>query len=318
MLEKLRNNSSLVRFRQRLQRNKPFKSSQTNWYDFLKDILNKLGSTDLSERAAAVSFNLFLAVFPAIIFLFTLIPYVPINDLEGQIMDLLRRVIPTGTFEWVETTIRDIINQQRSGVLSFGFLLTIYASTNGMFALMNAFNHSHETSNRRGFLKTRLIALGLTFMFAFAIVLAIVLLLVGGFVTDYLLHIAVLNNPVTVFLLNVTRYFLVFAVFVVVVSVLYRFGPDRNMRWGLITPGSVAASVLIVLTTYGFSYYLANFGSYNKLYGSIGTLIALMVWINLIAMLVILGFEINVSLYHPTLIGRRLTSPKTTNATSDL
>ncbi len=317
MLEKLRNNSSLVRVRQRLKRNKPFKSSQTNWYDFLKDILNKLGSTDLSERAAAVSFNLFLAVFPAIIFLFTLIPYIPINNLEGQIMDLLRRVIPTGTFEWVETTIRDIINQQRSGVLSFGFLLTIYASTNGMFALMNAFNHSHETSNRRGFLKTRLIALGLTFMFAFAIVLAIVFLLVGGIVTDYLLHIAVLNNPVTVIFLNVTRYLLVFAVFVCVVSLLYRFGPDRNMRWGLITPGSVATSVLIVLTTYGFSYYLANFGSYNKLYGSIGTLIALMVWINLIAMLVILGFEINVSLYHPVMLGRGKKG-KTTNATSDL
>ena len=274
----------------------PF-NSKNNWYDFLKKTVEKITSNDLSERASAVSFNLFLALFPAIIFLFTLIPYIPINNLEGQIMSFLSRTIPAGTFEAVESTIRDIIGRERSGVLSFGFLLTLYAATNGMLAFMNAFNSSHRTEDSRGFLKTRLVAGGLTFAFVLALVLAITLLLAGGVVIGYLTRFGLFNNELVVLLLNVGRYLLVLGVFVGVLSLLYRFGPDVNMKWALVTPGSVTASLLIVLTSLLFSYYLANFGSYNKLYGSIGTLIALMVWINLISMLVILGFEINVSLY---------------------
>lgn len=277
---------------------RPFDSKVITWYEFIKKMIDKVSGNDLGERSAAVSFNLLLAVFPAVIFLFTLIPYIPITNIEGEIMGLLRRAIPAGTYEAVDSTIRDIISRERGGVLSFGFLATIYAATNGMVALMNAFHSSNEIPDKRGFFKIRLVALGLTFSFGIAIILAIVVLLVGGVVTDYLLHFGILNNPVFVYFLSVARYLLVFAVFVAVVSVIYKYGPDVNMKWAFVTPGSTTASVLIVLTTFIFSYYLSNFGSYNKLYGSIGTLIALMVWVNLIALLVVLGFEMNVSLYN--------------------
>lgn len=283
-----------------LQTHRPFHSQVTTWYDFICRLAETLTNSDLSERAAAVSFNLFLAIFPAIIFLFTLIPYIPIEHLDDQIMHLLSQVIPKGTYTWVETTIRDIVNRERSGVLSFGFLLTLYAATNGMSALMNAFNSSRHIKERRSFLKTRLTALGLTFTFAIAIVLAIVLLLVGDIITDHLLRLAILNNSITVILLNWSRYLVVFGVFVCVVSVIYHFGPNMQMKWSFFNPGVITASILIVLTTFGFSFYLVNFGSYNKVYGSIGTLIALMVWLNLIAFVMILGFEINVALYTPT------------------
>lgn len=277
---------------------RPFDSKVITWYEFIKKMIDKVSGNDLGERSAAVSFNLLLAVFPAVIFLFTLIPYIPITNIEGEIMGLLRRAIPAGTYEAVDSTIRDIISRERGGVLSFGFLATIYAATNGMVALMNAFHSSNEMPDKRGFFKIRLVALGLTFSFGIAIILAIIVLLVGGVVTDYLLHFGILNNPVFVYFLSVARYLLVFAVFVAVVSVIYKYGPDVNMKWTFVTPGSTTASVLIVLTTFIFSYYLSNFGSYNKLYGSIGTLIALMVWVNLIALLVVLGFEMNVSLYN--------------------
>lgn len=280
-----------------LHDHRPFDSKVISWYNFLKKMIDKVSGNDLSERASAVSFNLILAIFPAIIFLFTLIPYIPIPDLQPQIMGLLRRAIPAGTYEAVDNTIRDIISRQRGGVLSFGFLGTVYAATNGMVALMNAFHTSQETEDQRGFLKMRLTALGLTFTFGVAIVLAIIVLLVGGIITDYLLQFGFFNNPIIAYLLSIVRYLLVFAVFVGVVSVIYKVGPDVDMKWTFVTPGSVTASVLIVLTTLLFSFYLSNFGSYNKLYGSIGTLIALMVWINLIALLIVLGFEMNVSLY---------------------
>ena len=298
MLEKLMSLSALSGVRVWLLDHRPFDSKVITWYEFIKKMIDKVSGNDLGERSAAVSFNLLLAVFPAVIFLFTLIPYIPITNIEGEIMGLLRRAIPAGTYEAVDSTIRDIISRERGGVLSFGFLATIYAATNGMVALMNAFHSSNEIPDKRGFFKIRLVALGLTFSFGIAIILAIIVLLVGGVVTDYLLHFGILNNPVFVYFLSVARYLLVFAVFVAVVSVIYKYGPDVNMKWAFVTPGSTTASVLIVLTTFIFSYYLSNFGSYNKLYGSIGTLIALMVWVNLIALLVVLGFEMNVSLYN--------------------
>ncbi len=279
-----------------LRTHQPF-NAKTTWYEFLRKITGKLTDSDVSDRAASVSYSLILAVFPTIIFLFTLIPYIPIPHLDTQIMDLFRRILPGGTFDSAYGTLKDIISRPHSGILSLGFILALYSATSGVVALLRAFNASYQTDEQRSFLTTRLVAVGLTLMLAFALILAIVVLVVGGVVIDYLLRFGLFNNVVVYYLLKIARYLLVFGVFAGVVSTIYRFGPDVNMKWGFVMPGALTASVLIVLTTLGFSYYVANFGSYNKVYGSIGTLIALMVWINLIMLLMILGFDMNVALY---------------------
>ena len=315
MFDKLMSLNALRGTRVWLRDHHPF-NSRTTWYEFLKKMLDNIMANDTSERAASVSYSLILAVFPTIIFLFTLIPYIPIDNLQGQIMGFFRRVLPGDTFSSVDTTISDIISRPRSGVLSLGFLLALYSATSGLVALMNAFNSSHESEDRRGFFKIRAVAVGLTFTLAISLILAVVMLIIGGVVSDYLLRFGILNNLVVANLLALGRYLLVFAVFVGAVSVIYRFGPDVNMKWAFITPGAITASVLIVLTTLGFSYYVSNFGSYNKVYGSIGTLIALMIWINLIALLLILGFEMNVALYNLEGDKNPSVAEKTTNATS--
>ena len=289
--------SALQKTRVWLYDHHPFQS-KTNWYAFLKKMTSKIAANETSERAAAVSYSLILAVFPTVIFFFTLIPYIPLENMQARIMTFLGRVLPGDTFRSVETTILDIISRPRSGILSLGFLLALYSATSGLVALMNAFASSHESEDKRGFFKIRGVAVGLTFTLAFALLLAVVVLLIGGVVSSYLLRFGILNNPLFVTLLSLVRYGVVFGVFVGAVSVIYRYGPDVNMNWKLISPGAVLASGLIVLTTLGFSYYVSNFGSYNKLYGSIGTLIALMIWINLISLLLILGFEMNVALYN--------------------
>ncbi len=292
-------------------------NSKTYWYDFLKRMTDKVTADDIGDRAASVAYNLILAVFPTIIFLFTLIPYIPVAGLDHQILDSFRKVLPGDTFESAYTTIKDIISRPRSGILSLGFILALYSATSGVVALMRAFNASHRTGEQRSFVKTRLIATGLTVSLAFALVLAIVALVVGGVIIDYLSKFGFFNNVVFYYTLKIARYLVVFAVFVGVVSLIYRFGPDVNMKWKLVTPGAITASVLIVLTTLAFSYYVANFGSYNKVYGSIGTLIALMVWINLIMLLMILGFEMNVSLYNLEGDKNPDMSEKTTDAPPD-
>lgn len=312
MFEKLMTLHALSGSRVWLRTHQPF-NAKTTWYEFLKKMTDKITGSDVSDRAASVSYNLILAVFPTIIFLFTLIPYIPIPHLDTQIMDAFERVLPGDTFTSAYGTLKDIISRPHSGILSLGFVLALYSATSGVVALMRAFNASHQTDEERGFLKTRLIAVGLTLMLAFALVLAIVVLVVGGVVIDYLSKFGVFNNVVVYYLLKIARYLVVFAVFIGVVSTIYRFGPDVNMKWILVTPGAITASILIVLTTLAFSYYVANFGSYNRVYGSIGTLIALMVWINLVMLLMILGFEMNVALFNLEGDKNPSISEKTTN-----
>lgn len=316
MFEKLMSFNALSGARVWLRNHTAF-NSKTDWYHFLKKVVDKLTDNDMSERAASVAYNLILAVFPTIIFLFTLIPYIPSIN-EQQIMDFFARVLPGGTFEAVGATIKDIISRPRGGVLSFGFLLALYSATSGMVALMNAFNSSHKTLEERGFLFKRGVAVGLTFALAVALFLAIIVLVVGGVVIDYLAQYGFFANAVVYFVLKIARYLLVFAVFVGVVSVIYRYGPDVNMKWAFVTPGSIIASILIVLTTLAFSYYVSNFGSYNKVYGSIGTLIALMIWTNLVSLIMVLGFEINVALYDLKGDKDPSVAEKTTNATSNV
>ncbi|ADB37664.1 YihY/virulence factor BrkB family protein [Spirosoma linguale] len=318
MFDTLMNMRAMRNIRVWLYKHHPF-NSRITWYSFLKKMLDQITDNNTSERAASVSYSLILAVFPTVIFFFTLIPFITfIPNLEEQIMGFFREVLPGNTFSSVDTTIRDIVSRPRSGVLSFGFLLALYSATSGLVALMQAFNSSYHSDERRGFFKVRLVAIGLTFTLAFALILAIVVLIIGGIISDYLLHFGLLNNALFINLLAITRYLVVFAVFVGTVSVIYRYGPDVRMKWVFITPGAVTASLLIVLTTLGFSYYVSNFGSYNKVYGSIGTLIALMIWINLISLLLILGFEMNVALYN--LEGDRSpdVAAKTTNATPEI
>lgn len=298
-----------------LRTHHPFNSKVT-WYTFLKTIGNTIIDADTTERAASVAYSLILAVFPTIIFFFTLIPYISfVPNLQERIMGFFHRVLPGNTFSTVAATIHDIISRPQSGVLSFGFLLALFSATSGLVALINAFNTPHKLADKRGFFKTRLIAVGLTFTLAFALLLAVIVLVIGGIISDYLLHFGILNTVVFVKLLALGRYTLVFGVFVATVSVIYRYGPAMTKHWTFITPGAVTASLLIVLTTLGFSYYVSNFGSYNKLYGSIGTLIALMIWINLVSLLLIIGFEINVSLYNIEGIEAKEEAHKTTNAT---
>ena len=316
MFDKLMSLHALSGTRVWLRDHHPF-NSKTTWYAFLKKMVAKVAENDTSERAASVSYSLILAVFPTIIFLFTLIPYIPIDNLQERIMDFMGRVLPGDTFSTVKTTLLDIISRPRGGVLSLGFLLALFSATSGLVALMNAFNSSHTTDDSRGFFKIRGVAVGLTFTLAVALVLAIVVLIVGGVVSEYLLKFGILNNVLVVNLLAIARYLLVLAVFVAAISVIYRFGPDVDMDWKFVNPGSITASVLIVLTTLGFSYYVSNFGSYNKLYGSIGTLIALMIWINLISLLLILGFEMNIALFNLEGDKHPDAAEKTTNATSN-
>jgi membrane protein len=275
-------------------------------YKIVKLFIRDLMQNENIQRANGVAFNFILAIFPAVIFLFTLIPYisqfVPEVNTES-IMSFMSEMLPPTMYDVVSTTVQDIISNQRGGLLTFGFIFSLYLATNGMMALMVAFNACYKTDDRRGGLKMRLIATGLTINLAIVLCLAIVLLVVGQLTLDYLLlHLSEFEwlsgiDKFTVYLLFLLRFLVIFIVFFLAVSTIYYFGPAIHYNWRFFSIGSFLATLFILGVSYGFSYYITNFGTYNKVYGSIGVLIALMVWIQLITVVLLIGYEINASIH---------------------
>lgn len=267
-------------------------------FEVLKLLYEKIIHFDIDSRAAAVAFNFTLAVFPTVIFLFTLIPYIPIKNLDLQILNFMEDILPKGIFAEVRATIIDITSKRRSGVLSLGFIIAIYASTAGMMSLMRTFNLTYRTAENRGIIKQRLVALFLNFLLTSILFLAILILIVGHQIIDIFFERGWLTDDFNYLALQFTRYGVVFLVLFLAVSVIYYVAPSIHKRWKFLNYGSITASILIILSTNLFSYYVSNFSSYNKLYGSIGTIIALMLWLYLIALILIVGFEVNVTLDH--------------------
>ncbi|CAH0993913.1 hypothetical protein EMA8858_00018 [Emticicia aquatica] len=264
-------------------------------YHVLKILWKKIITFDIDQRAASVSYSFLLAVFPGVIFLFTLIPYIPIEHLDRLIMEFLRDAMPQGIYENTSFTIQDIVSRRRSDVLSFGFFFTVFAATNGMMALMRAFNMALQVREKRSYLKARMMALFLTVLLIVVLICAILVLVVGTIVIDFLFDKGLLNEDFNFYLLQIVRYGGIFLIFYLGICAIYYFAPAVHKRLSFFNFGALISSVLGILVTNLFSFYLANFNSYNKLYGSIGTLIALMVWIYLVALILILGFEINIS-----------------------
>ena len=280
-----------------------FKSYENvSLYEVIAIFIRKVTSDDIIQRSYGVAFNFTLAIFPAIIFLFTLIPFInnfiPEVDSEN-ILNFIGEIMPESMFEVVASTIEDIIGNTRGGLLTFGALFSLYLAANGVLSLMNAFNSCYKTVDKRGFLKTRLIAIGLTLMLAFVLILAIVLLVIGSIAINFLADNPLVNiDEYVVYLIQILRFVVMFIVFFLAISFIYYFGPAVHYNWSFFSLGSFIASFLCLAASYGFSLYIANFGTYNKLYGSIGVLIALMMWQFILTVIMMVGHEINASLHY--------------------
>ncbi|MFC0183215.1 membrane protein [Pseudarcicella hirudinis] len=297
MINKLRHTRSIVRIKTFLQ-NFHLWNTTVTVYHVLQILWNKIIQFDIDVRAAAVAYSFTLAVFPTIIFLFSLLPYIPINHLDLKIITFLQGAIPEGLDSQAAELVTEIVSKPHGGVLSLGFFLALYASTSGIMALMKSFNLTYKTDENRGFIKARLIAVMMNFLLTVVLVVAIMVLIVGRFVIDGLFERGYLNLNFTYYVLKGITYLVVFAVFFVTISIIYYWAPAIHRKWNFVNVGSVTASILTICVTNLFSYYLSNFATYNKLYGSIGTIIALMVWLYLIALILIIGFEINASIDH--------------------
>ena len=283
-------------------------------YDVADVLIGELRLDSITKRASYMAFNFTLATFPTIIFLFTLIPYIPnilSMDLGQSILDFLGDVLPEEMYTAAYGTIEDIVNKPRGGLLSFGFLFALILSTNGIMSLMDAFDKKYHTFYKRSYLRKRLIATVLTVVLSMILLTAVAATFFGQWILDALVFYEIVTESYTYTLLVILKYVAIILLFLLATSLIYYFVPAIEDKWPFFSSGAVVATVLIFVVSMGFSLYISAFDTYNKFYGSMGALIGLMIWLDFVSMILILGFEINVSIDTVT---KRLTRTPTSHS----
>ncbi|MCD6355201.1 MAG: YihY/virulence factor BrkB family protein [Prolixibacteraceae bacterium] len=251
----------------------------------------------ITTRASAIAFSFFIAFFPFIIFLFTLIPYIPINNFQNELFILLQQVVPESTFKTIEGTVMDIIMRPRGGLLSFGFLMALIFSTNGIASMMSAFDATIHSIYRRTWVSQRLAAIVLLFILSVLLTVAVALLTGGQAFINYLAEYNILRDSFTIYLLTFGKWIVILSLFFFAYSFLYYMAPAKKTKWRFISAGGSLATVLSIITIAGFTYYINNFSQYNKLYGSIGTLLIILLLMYVMSLILLIGFELNASIY---------------------
>jgi membrane protein len=265
-------------------------------YEVGKYFFRSMFMENLNIRASSLSFNFFTALFPALIFLLTLIAYLPIKGIKTQFINQLAVILPTKTFQEISTTILEILHKQNSSLLSFGFILTIYFASNSFHLMINTFNRRVAIPQKKSWLHIRGKAVFLTFWMCILII-AFLLLVTWTFqIESYMVKHKWPLLSVTGILVKIFEYALIIALFLFAISSIYYFAPSNEQRWRFFSVGSIFTTILSLVSTFGFSLYVNNFDSYNKVYGSIGAILALMVLIYINILIILIGFELNASI----------------------
>jgi len=263
----------------------------------IKFIFEELRKDNITTRADAVAFNFFLSIFPFIIFILPIIASTPLgNNYVILARESIRGILPTNAESYIFELIGGIEQEGNFGLLSIGFFLALYFSSNGMSKLMEGFDKSYNTTfKNRSFLKHRAIALGLTILLFVLLTISIGLIVLGTQLVELVVSTFALSAA-SEFIFFVLRWMIVFILFYSVITSIYRYGPSMLRKIRLFSPGASLATFLSIFSSVIFSYFVNNFGKYNEIYGSIGALIVVLVWLQINAFILLIGFELNASI----------------------
>ena len=277
-------------------------------YDVVVFTVNELQRDDLFTRANSVAFSFFLSLFPSLLTLFTLLPFAlnamilwspELSNFNTTMYEEIKNVMPGQAGDIVFGFVQEITNQPKLGLLSFGFVLAIYFSSNGMLAMMQAFEKSYvKTFKRRNILKKRAIAAGLTLLVGLFITASTVFVILGNSIIEWMTAVVGVGR-FAAFLVNVLRWITMLLLYYATIGTIYRYGAATIKRFSYFSPGVTLATVLSLLTSVAFSFYVDGFNrydTYTKFYGSIATIIIIMLWLQLNALILIIGFELNAAI----------------------
>ncbi len=261
---------------------------------FFQQQINKVG---FSERAAAISYNFIMAIPPTCLFFFTLIPQLPFikNEVvQNQVINIITEMIPSQEYNaQIITFVNSFFENSKVGLLSFGFILLIFFASNGMMGIMRSFNKNYIGFTKRTDFQQRMTAFKLTFIILGLLLLCTILLSLQGFVLRWL----GIKKEWLITLIKFSRWLFIIGLVFYAIGFIYRFAPAIPKKWRLASPGAILATSLCIIATVGFSIFVDNFGKYNALYGSIGTIIVVMTLIYINSLALLIGYELNISIH---------------------
>jgi len=280
-------------------------------YDVALFFWRSMDRGSITTRASAIAFSFFIAFFPFIIFLFTLIPFIPIENFQNELLILIQDVVPPTTYETIKNTVEDIITQPRGDLLSFGFFAALIFSTNGLASMMSAFDATIHSIHRRSWISQRITAIYLLIILSVMLTIVIALLTSGQLFIQYLMDNQILRDHFIVFLLTFGKWIVILALLFFTFSFLFFMAPAKKTKWRFISAGGTLSTILSVLAILGFTYYINKFNQYNTLYGSIGTLLIILLLMYVMSLILLLGFELNVSIHQAKKRKRRIIARET-------
>ena len=269
-------------------------------YNIVVFVYNETLKDNITTRANSIAFSLFIALFPFVIFLFTLIPYldslIPMGNPIEVLRENLETILPNNANNYLLNIIEGVVGIQRDGLLSFGFALAVFFASSGVLTMMYGFDKTYKkTFKTRSYLRMRLVAFNLTILLGLLFILSFILLIIGPTILHYLDSKFDLGQG-WLFVIKLLRYFIGILMVYVGITLIYRYGPSMHRRIPFVNAGAMLATLLSIITSVGFSYFVNNFGRYNELYGSIGALIVLMLWLQFNAFVILIGYELDASI----------------------
>lgn len=261
---------------------------------FLRELLQRFTSDEVPGLSAQLSYFFLLSLFPFLIFLITLIGYLPIT--QEDVLGTIKQFAPGESLQVIDQTLDQIINHKNGGLLSFGIIATLWSASNGINAIVRAFNKAYEVEETRSFLVARGMAILMTIAMVFVIVVALLLPVFGKEIGLFIFsNFGFSEEFLTVW--NTLRFLVSGIILFIVFTALYYVAPNKHLQVKHGVPGAFAATIGWILASLAFSYYVGNFANYSATYGSIGGVIVLMIWLYLSGMIIILGGELNALLY---------------------
>ncbi len=285
---------TIIRFSKRFR---PFGFEGISLYEVSRFFIQHIKKGSLNQRAAAISFNFIMALPPACIFLFSLVPLFPVADqFYNEVNSFVREITPNAaTRDAVENFLADFFKRPKNSLLSIGFITSLYFSSNAVLGIIHSFNQSIHEKESKAFFAYRWKAIRLTFVIILIFIASILLLITQGALFNWLLLLLKIDSVFIKWLIIIVRWVVIVGLFFYSIAFIYRHAPSVEKKWKLISPGSIVASALIILFTFMFSYWINNFAAYT-IYGSIGTILILMIFVNFISLVLLIGFELNLSI----------------------
>lgn len=277
---------------------------------YAKELMGEFKKDDVPLLAAAQSYYYLLSIFPMMILILTILPFLNIDS--QAVVTLVQNTAPSGMTSVLEENILSIVETPRGGLFTIGLIGALWSASNGINAFISASNTAYDIEETRSFLKVRGISIALTLGMIIALAAALILPIFGNLIIDFINSVVSLP-PQTELLFQILRWVVALTIMSAVLLVLYRFAPNKTLKWKEILPGAITAAVLWQLISLAFSFYVSNFGNYSATYGSLGGIIILMLWFFLTGMILMIGAELNV-IYHRRR-GKSSTTPASTEET---